>query len=253
MNLIISTRSELLKTRRTASVYFLILGAAFIPLTLLLELCEGQDAAALAGDPWNRYFQEGFQGFCFALLPLFVVLAGTLLSQVEYRNHTWKQVLAPQPLAALFFSKFLTLHLLIGLFFLVYNVLMAATVMVIGFTHPSLDLWTHSFDWGRWLRANGTAYGSMMALSAIQFWLGLRFKNFVTSIAIGLGLWLAGGMMVFELHWPHADLFPYAYSTMSMLPRYQARLPFILECSGVYTALFLLLAIADFNRRRVNS
>ena len=253
MNLLIFTPSEQSKSRRTASVYGYILLAVCIPITLFLALRERQDVAAFAGDPWNGYFKEGFQGFSAAVLPLFVILAGTLLAKGEYRNHIGKQVQATaRPLAVLVFSQFLKLHLLIVLFFVACNVLTAATVMIMGMAHPSLHLWSHSVDWAHWLKANGTAYGSILALGAIQFWLGLRFRNFNTSIVIGLGLWLAGSMLVFELHWPHADLFPYAHSTLSVLPRYQARVPFILECSAVYTALFLLLACADFNRHRVN-
>jgi lantibiotic transport system permease protein len=253
MNLMLFTRGEL-KTRRMSRVFGFILMAVFIPITLFLALRERQDIAALTDDPWNGYFQEGFQGFCLAVLPLFVIGAGSLLAQGEYRNLIGRQVTAlPRPLAAAFFYRFLNLHLLIVLFFVAYNVLTAATVMVMGTAHPSLNLWAHNFDWVHWLKANGTAYGSIMALSAIQFWLGLRFRGFVTPIAIGLGLWLAGGLLVFELQWPHADLFPHAYATLGVLDRYQARVPFILEYSLVYTALFLLLALADFNRHRVSS
>ena len=253
MNLLLFTRGEL-KTRRLSRVYGSILAAVFIPTTLFLALRERRDLVAFADDPWNGYFQEGFQGFCLAVLPLFVIGAGTFLAQGEYRNLFGKQVLAPpQPLAAACCYRFLSLHLLIVLFFVAYNILTAATVMIMGMAHPSLNLWGHSFHWVHWLQANGTAYGSIMALSAIQFWLGLRFRGFVVPMAIGMGLWLAGGLLVFELQWPHADLFPFAHPTLGVLHRYQARVPFILECSLVYTALFLLLGFADFNRHKGSS
>lgn len=106
MSLIVALRSELLKTRRTASLYLTIAAAAFGPLITMFEmLIEGVQK----NDPtkiFNLLFIEEFQVTGLLALPLFLILVCTLLPQVEYINNTWKQVLtAPQRKASSFFQS----------------------------------------------------------------------------------------------------------------------------------------------------
>jgi lantibiotic transport system permease protein len=252
MSLVLSTRSELLKIKRTSALYFCGVIAALIPFVMLMECMEPQSAKGLMSDPWNRFYAEGMTGFCFVILPLYIILVCTLLPQVEYRNNTWKQVQSsPQPLASLFFSKYFTVQLMVLGFFVLYNALMAVSLLSIAFVNPDLPLFSHSLDWKRWLTGNAAVYGSVQAIIVIQFWIGLWSKNFITPVAIGLGLWLAGNMLIFEAHWPNADLFPYSHPSMVVLEKHEAKIPFVLGCSAVYAAFMLLIAYAGFNRRRI--
>lgn len=252
MSLVLSIRSELLKVKRTAALYFSGIVAALIPFGFLLEYMEVENLKSLMTDPWNRFYGEGIMGFCFAILPLYIILVCTLLPQVEYRNNTWKQVQSsPQPLASLFFSKYFTVQLMVLAFFVLYNVLMALSLLSIAFVNPHLPLFSHSLNWGRWLTTNAAVYGSVQAIIVIQFWIGLWSKNFITPVAIGLVLWLVGNMLVFEVHWSNADLFPYSHPSLMVLDKHEAKIPFVLGCSAVYSAFMLLIAFAGFNRRRV--
>jgi lantibiotic transport system permease protein len=252
MSLVLSLRSELLKVKRTAALYFSGIVAALMPFGFLLEYMEVKNLKDLLADPWNRFYSEGMMGFCFAILPLYIILVSTLLPQIEYRNNTWKQVLSsPQPLASLFFSKYFTVQLMVLLLFVLYNLFMALSLLAIAFVSPDLHLFSLSFNWGQWLKDNAVAFGSVQAIIVIQFWIGLWSKSFITPIAIGVGLWLAGGMLIFEMHWPHADLYPYSHPYLVVLDNHKAKIPFVLGCSAVYTALMLLVAFAGFNRRRI--
>ena len=254
MSLVLSLRSELLKVKRTAALYLSGIVAALMPFGFLLEYMEAENLKSLMADPWNIFYGEGMSGFCFAILPLYIILVCTLLPQIEYRNNTWKQVQSsPQPLASLFFSKYFTVQLMVLTFFVLYNVLMALSLLSIAFVNPDLSLFSHSLDWGRWLTGNATVYASVQAIIVIQFWIGLWSKNFITPVAIGLGLWLAGHMLIFEVHWANADLFPYTHPTFMVLDKYEAKIPFVLGCSAVYAAFMLLIAYAGFNRRRIRS
>src|SRR5690349_3760515 len=119
MNLLISLRSEVLKTKRTAAFYFTLIGAAVIPFMFLLNsLTNGlPDEDESNKDPLNAIFKLSSQMLGNGIFPLFIVLVCTLLSQIEYKNNTWKQALtSPQTKGNVFMAKFLNIHLLILLF-----------------------------------------------------------------------------------------------------------------------------------------
>src|SRR5688500_8116733 len=99
MSLIISLRSEVLKTKRTAAFYFTLIGAAGIPLILLFMIASNgmPNDERSAKDPINFLFALSSEVSSICIFPLFVVLVCTLLPQIEYKNSTWKQVLtSPQ-------------------------------------------------------------------------------------------------------------------------------------------------------------
>ena len=119
MNMLISLRSELLKSKRSAAAYFCFIAAAIIPLLLTFDTATPQAIKALSADPWNLHFKAGIEFMGNLILPIFIILICTFLPQIEYRNSTWKQLLtSPQSFAHIFFSKFLMVHLLILVFFI---------------------------------------------------------------------------------------------------------------------------------------
>lgn len=252
MNLYLSLRSELLKTRRTSALYLTGAVAALLPLVYLFDYAtDDSDAGVLKPDPWQLYFLEGWKGINFVILTWFTILLCTLLAQIEYRNNTWKQVHAsPVPTGHVFFSKFLSVQLLLVLFLVVYNTLMFATATSLHFITPVLPFLDHYFDVKGWLVMNGNTYLAVLPISVVQFWLSLRFRNFILPIGIGLALWLLASYLAFELHAESLHLFPYAYPLMSVLPRFETYLPQAQVSAVVYSALFLLLGFADFNGRK---
>ena len=252
MNLAIVLRSELLKARRTAALYLTGVVAALLPLVYLFDYAtDDSDAGPLKADPWHLFFLEGWKGINFVIGTLFTILLCTLLAQIEFRNNTWKQVLAsPVPASGVFFSKFLSVQLLLAGFLVVYNTLMIGTGVALHFLSPALPFLDHPFHVQDWLAMNGKTYLAVLPISVVQFWLSLRFRNFIVPIGIGLGLWLAATMAVFEFHGSGLHLFPYTYPILSMVPKFKDQLPLVQASSVVYTALFLLLAFADFNGRK---
>ena len=249
MNLFISFRSEILKTKRTATFYFTIILSALVPLIFLLDVCVDGVSQDNRIDPLNAIIREGF-GFLYILFfPMYIIMVSTLLPQIEYRNNTWKQVLAsPQPIRNIFIARFLNLHLLIIAFLLLYNVFMAIVMVATHFIDPALNLLHQPFNWGAWATGNLNAYLAILAISAIQFWLGLRFRNFIVPLAIGLAMWLAGSMMVMVLHTPNAHYFPYTHLAFSALRKYKDLLPTVQWSSAAYMVVFLGLGYIDFRR-----
>lgn len=251
MNFLSSLRSEAFKTRRTASRYLPIIAGACIPAIILLEiLTDGLDEG-IRPDPLNSLYIDSFQPLGILIFPMFVILIATLLAQVEYRNNTWKQVFAsPQRMDQIYLAKFLNLQILILAFLLSYNLWMVLALVFIHFWDPSLNLLNSGLDWKALVGTNLNTYTAVLAISALQFWMGLRFRNFIVPIAIGFGLWVVASMMTMEMHLEGARYFPYAFSIYAISTKFREILPSIQLWSVGYAVVFLLLGFLDFRRRK---
>jgi hypothetical protein len=249
MSFLISFRAELIKVKRTAALKLCIVASALLPLLLFLEFFEETPKAK--GVAWNSFFDEGRQGLNFAFLPLYIILVSTLLLQVEYRDRTWKQVLtSPQKLSNIFFAKFALLQLLIILFLISYNVWQAITGAAIENLYP--DLFT-GFNLRQLIIPNAQSYFLVFGISAIQFWLALRFKNFIAPVAIGFMLWVMAPTMIFEMNWQFADKYPYSYSILGVLKKYKANVVNYQWYSLINAVVFLSIAFIEFNIRKVKT
>jgi len=254
MNLLISLRSEILKTKRTAALYFTLIGAAVVPFMFLLNaLTDGlPDENKSSKDPLNAIFKLAAEMNGFAILPLFVILLCTLLPQIEHRNNTWKQVLtSPRSKATIFLSKFGNIHLLILLFLVSNHLFMWLVIVAIHFIIPQLNVLQQPLDGYQVLVNAVNAYITVLAIGSIQFWLGLRFKNFLVPIAVGLVLWLTGTVLALEYHSNLAYYFPYAFQVFPHSPYYKPALTQIALTSFGCALFFLLAGFVDFSRRRM--
>ncbi|HEU4633022.1 MAG TPA: ABC transporter permease [Flavisolibacter sp.] len=255
MKLLIALRAELLKTKRTASFYFALAGAALVPLIFLLNiLTGGSDLVAIRNDSLNTIFAMGIERNGLVFFPMFVILVCTLLPQIEYRNNTWKQVLAsPQTKGTLFLAKFLNINGLILLFLVANLFFLFLVTLATHFIDPGLDLFNQPFDAARLLVRTANIYITMLAICAFQFWLGLRFRNFIIPTAVGFGLWIAGMMMSFEFNSNLVAFFPYSFQTFPFVPRLQPKLTQVAWTSAGCATLFLLLGFLDFRRKRLTA
>lgn len=255
MKLLTSLRSEILKTKRTASFYFTIFGAMPIPAIFLLNvLTGGSDLGAISKDPLNAMLELGAERSGLVFFPIFVILICTLLPQIEYRNNTWKQVFAsPQTKGNIFLAKFLSINLLILLFLFANLFFMFLAIVVTHFYAPSLDLLNQPFDAARLLIRTGNTYVTVLAICSFQFWLGLRFRNFIIPTAIGIGLWIVGMMMMFEFKSSLVTYFPYSFQTFPFITDLQPRIAQVAWTSVAYAAVFLLLGFLDFRSRRLTA
>lgn len=251
MNILKSIGSEFIKVKRTSVLYLCFVIAAVMPLFTLSEYLMGSELNPAHPDPWGSFFMEAQQGISIMLLPLFIILMCTLLPQIEYKNNTWKQVLAsPQPFSNIFISKFLIIQLSIITFLLVNLLLMILAGISANLFNPELPFLDSKIAIWEILKTTSITYVSALGISAIQFWVGMRFKSFITPIAIGLGLWILGCMLVFEIHWLNADLFPFSYPLLSIFPKYAPILTTILWSSVGYFFLISFLAFVDLKFRK---
>jgi lantibiotic transport system permease protein len=253
MNLLISLRSELLKTR-TASFYLTLIGAAVGPVMYLLNiLLDEGEADSLKKDPLNAMFKILSEMNGTALFPLFVILICTLLPQIEYRNNTWKQVFAsPQTKANVFLAKFMNVHLLMLVFLIATHLFMFLTIAGINFIKPTLNLFEQPLNGSTVLINAANAYILLLAVCAIQFWIGLRFRNFIVPIGIGFALWLAGTIMAVQYKSDLVFYFPYSFPAFPVSTKLKSQLTQVAWTSLGYALLFLIVGFFDFRRRTVS-
>lgn len=254
MNLLISLRSELLKTTRTASFYLTLIGAAAGPVLFLLNvLLDEDEIKASEKDPLNALFKILSEMNGAAFFPFFIILICTLLPQIEYRNNTWKQMFAsPQTKGNVFLAKFMNVHLLMVVFLIATHFFMFLTVVGINFIKPALNLFKHPLNGSAVLVNAANAYILLLAVCAIQFWAGLRFRNFIVPIGMGVALWLAGTILALQDNSNLVYYFPYSFHTLLVSAKFKPHLTQIAWTSLGYALLFLVVAFFDFRRRTVS-
>jgi len=253
MNLPVSLRSELLKTR-AASFYLTLIGAAAGPVMYLLNvLIDENEIDPSAQDPLNALFNILSEMNGTAIFPLFIILICTLLPQIEYRNNTWKQVFSsPQTKVNVFLAKFMNVHLLMLVFLVATHLFMLLTIAGINFIKPTLNLFTHPLNGSTILINAANAYILLLAVCAIQFWIGLCFRNFIVPIGIGFALWLTGTIMAVQYKSGLVYYFPYSFHAFPVSAKLKSQLPQVAWTSLAYAFLVLIAGFYDFRRRSVS-
>lgn len=255
MSFTLALQSELLKTKRTASFWLSILGAALIPTIFFLKcLLDPEEAAPeFKAAPWQTYFNIAWQSLSTFLLPMFIILICALIPQIEFKNNAWKQVFAsPQSTAQIFFSKFLTVHLMILLCYVLFNAFIIISAVVVNLIHSEYTFLEHSINLGALMKLNAKTYISILGISAIQFWLSLRFKSFIGPVGIGLAL-LVGSIMATGFKWAHVYKLPHAHPILTLMSM-EGKGPLVLENHELnsigYFVFFTLLGFLDLIFRK---
>ncbi|UPT68403.1 MAG: ABC transporter permease [Sphingobacteriales bacterium JAD_PAG50586_3] len=221
-----SLQSEWLKTKRSTSFWLAIIGGFFIPLIwLIIFFYKGETINDYPPIPgmWTIHYNSLWQNMVSFLLPMGVILSSSLITQLEYKNNTWKQVhTTPQSFATVYFAKLSAILLLTLQFFVFFNIgiLLSAYIPTLvlegGLPNESLPVWEV-------IKSNTKIFITILPIIAIQYLISLRFKNFLVSVGIGL-LGLIGALIATPV-WEHAYLIPYSYSIMNIITPAQANVP----------------------------
>jgi lantibiotic transport system permease protein len=251
MSLVLSLRSETLKLKRTLSIYLCVLGAAFGPFMSFMDNLT-VDQYSPHGAPWSAHFLSARPVLTGILMPLYVILICALLLQIEYKEKTWKQVLtSPQRMIDIFLAKFISLQWMIVLFLICNNVFLTITAFVLEGMHPQLYNGPVNF-YAIWI-GNVQSWVLLLAISSIQFWLSLRFRNFIAPLAIGVAAWFLGPMLVFQFKVAAAEYYPYAFTIVGVFKGYEAKTVDYQWYSMFTAVVFLSIAFLEFKIRKVRA
>ncbi len=235
MNFINSLHSEWLKTKKTIASTLTLIGGFFIPLIFLLGfLMRRESINDYSVDIWETHIIKLWENMGPLLLPLSIILISSLISQLEYRNNTWKQLhTTPQTYTTIFFAKFSVIMLMIIKLFIFFIIGTFVSAII-----PSLLITEHlpnqTFPITFFIKENIKVFVACLPIIALQYFISLQFKNFIVPIGIGI-LGLLGSLM--GMSWKYIYFSPYSSASLVTLK--------LNKDSNVYVlAIFYFLVIS---------
>jgi lantibiotic transport system permease protein len=211
-----SLQSELLKTKRSAAAWLVLTGSLLIPLIILLATCiefDGLYGDYTSGQFWRITFRRSWQLMAMMLLPMGLILVSSLMTQLEFRNNTWKQLhTIPQSYAITFFSKLSVILLMMIGFFILFNSAVVLFGIIPSIIFRGIPFPKGEFPWWHFVKMNMKFFIACLPIVAIQYMVSLRFKNFLVPIGFGIGFYVAA---MIAMNWKHGYWIPYIYSPAS--------------------------------------
>jgi hypothetical protein len=204
-------KAEFLKCRNTAAFWLTLGGAAFIPAINVIKCVSRPEVfvKAMADDPWKVWLNDNWQIAAAFFITMYVICVTSLIVQIEYRNNSWKQVCAsPRTYADIFFTKVLAIFLIITSCFVMFNLFLVTGAYITGGVEPRYTFTSHPFPLSVLATTTLKLLVSILAITSLQYWMSLRFKNFIVPMGVGLGSFTAGFMI---RQWEYIDYYPYMY------------------------------------------
>ena len=240
--------SEWLKKRRTAASLLTVIGSLLIPIIILIARFDDGGLAVTNRQPhiWENLYNRNWQMMALLLLPMGVVLATSLITQLEFRNNTWKQLCTtPQSLTTIFLAKLSVIIVMLGEFFLLFTLgiwLTGALPALVGdVPYPAEPLPVRAV-----LNGSAKFFLDILPVVALQYGLSLLFRNFLIPLGAGLALYVASMIAV---HWRHGYWIPYTYSAYNFIGQAPEKFHTHWWAAG-YTVLFLGLAYILYLTRK---
>ena len=210
-----SFQSEWLKTRRSFASWLVILGALFIPILMFIVRIYRSELIArevMKADFWESQFINAWQSMSIFFLPMGVVLATSLIAQLEFRNNSWKQLhTTPQPLTVIFFAKLSVILTMMLQLFVLFNIGIYLVGIIPGFLYGA-SYPPQPFPFGYFIEKSMYSFIACLPIVALQYLLSLQFKNFLIPLSAGLGLQVAS---LIATSWKYGYTIPYAYSPLN--------------------------------------
>lgn len=212
MNFVYSFSGEWLKKKRSASSFLTVAGALLIPVLVIIARMD--DAAAMAAanrDPkvWEILYNRCWQFMGLFLLPMGVILATSLVTQIEFRNNTWKQLCTtPQSLTTIYLAKLAVILVMLLEFFVLFNIGIWLTGVLPALFFGGGSYPAEAFPFKTFLVGNARFFLDCLPIVALQYGISLRFQHFLIPLGVGLGLYVASMMAV---HWRYGYTIPYTY------------------------------------------
>lgn len=213
-----SLQSEWIKTKNSAIIWLTITGALFVPLIILFARLLRHTSTVMMNSTigiWLNLFNQNWQFMATFLLPMGVILAASLITQIEFRNNTWKQLYTtPQKLSTIFFAKYLIVLFVLLQFFLLFNIGIYLCGAVPSLIYKDVLYPNENFPFKEFFAGNCSYFIYALPIISLQYLLSLHIKNFVIPIGIGLVLVVAS---LIGINFQYGYIIPYIYGAMKFL------------------------------------
>ena len=206
-----TVRAERLKLRRSLTSWAILAGGLFVPAIMLAVRYHQRARTASmleSGTFWRQHWLESWESISILILPLLLILVTTLVVQIEYRNNTWKQLhAAPLGIPTIYLAKLAVLLALLAAMFAVLNAgLFLAGALPLASIAGTAGL--DAFPARELLRWNARFFVDCLPLLGLQYALALRFRNVLVPLGVGVGVWIAGLVVI---NTRHVVWVPYGY------------------------------------------
>ncbi len=213
-----SFQSEWLKKKRSLAAWIVLIGGFFTPaIIILVRIVYSSKLAVMYASPnfWFKQWENAWESMAIFFLPLGVILATSLIAQIEYKNNCWKQLhTTPLSLTTIFFSKLSVIVVMMFQFFLLFNIGIYLSALVPYLVIGGVSYPLAAIPFGYFLRENGLYFIDCLPIIAIQYMVSLRSKNFLVPVGLGIICWIAA---IAILSWKFGYLMPYTYTIFNYL------------------------------------
>jgi hypothetical protein len=210
-----SFQSEWLKRKRSLASWLMIAGGFFVPIMMLIyRLHYIQISGAENSSPlvWEIVYGHYWPVMSALVIPSVVIMATSLVTGLEFKNNSWKLVhTLPQSLTTVYFSKLSVILLMIFQFFLFFNIGVVLTVLIPALFSGKVSFPAEAFPFLHILKVNCKYFIDCLPIIALQYLIGLQFRNLIVSISAGLGIFIAS---VMGLSWKYGYILPYIYCAL---------------------------------------
>ncbi|HKS26767.1 MAG TPA: ABC transporter permease [Pyrinomonadaceae bacterium] len=213
-----SFQSEWLKRKRSLAAWLVVVGAFFTPSIILLVRIKGRRALPvlnLAPDFWQKLWTTTWESMAVILLPVGIIMATGLITQLEFKNTAWKQLhTTPQAYTTIFFAKLSVILVMMVELFILFNLGMCLSAIIPSIIFHDVPMPTAPIPYKFFLKGNINYFIDCLPVLALQYLISLQFKNFLVPIGVGFIIWVLGIGMV---SWQHSYVFPYVHSSIDFL------------------------------------
>lgn len=213
-----SFQSEWIKRRRSLASLLVVTGAFFIPLIIIVvRLFHAASLQKLYSNTnfWEKLWQNSWESMALFLIPLGIIMATSLIAQIEFKNNAWKQLhTTPLSLTTIFFSKYAVVIFMIFEFFVLFNIgiYLSAVVpylLVSGTPYPVAPI-----PFAYFMKENVLFFIDCLPIVALQYLLSLKYKNFLIPFGTGFLIWI---LSIGCLVWKYNYTIPYTYGMLNYL------------------------------------
>ena len=214
---IYSFQSEWLKRKGSLASWLVVCGAFFTPViifTAKIVRHGSLSAVVLQPNYWESLWNSAWDSMAIFLLPLGAILASSLITQIEYKNNSWKLLhTSPQSYPVIFLAKLAVILLMMLQFLLLFNIGIYITgvlpSLLFGLAYPK-----EVIPYAYFLTEDTRYFIACLPIVALQYLVSLQFRNFLVPVGTGLALWI---LSVAVLSWKYGYLIPYTYCSFNYL------------------------------------
>lgn len=237
--------AEWMKKRRSFAAWLVFIGGFFIPfITVIIFMIYPKQLLAVHATVhfWQTIFQKSWQLMAIMLLPMGIVLAVSLITQIEFKNNGWKQLhTTPLTFTCIFFCKLAILLVMLLQLFIFFNIGIFLSAIIPAFFNSDIPFPEYAVDAGYFFRENATYFIMCLPMVALLYMISLQFKNFLIPVGAGLALVVAG---MIAISWKYAYVIPSSYLALRFLQTKSNVLPVhnLVLWSLAYFIIFTLLS-----------